>query len=40
MKVAKSLCELTGNTPLVEINKLNKEGYAKIYAKLCCLKYD
>ncbi len=36
MKVAKSLCELTGNTPLVEINKLNKEGYAKIYAKLEC----
>ena len=36
MKVAKSLCELTRNTPLVEINKLNKEGYAKIYAKLEC----
>ena len=36
MKVAKSLCELTGNTPLVEINKLNKKGYAKIYAKLEC----
>ncbi len=36
MKVAKNLCELTGNTPLVEINKLNKEGYAKIYAKLEC----
>ncbi len=36
MKVAKSLCELTGNTPLVEINRLNKEGYAKIYAKLEC----
>lgn len=36
MKTAKSLCELTGNTPLVEINKLNKEGHAKIYAKLEC----
>ncbi len=36
MKVAKNLCELTGNTPLVEINKLNKEGFAKIYAKLEC----
>ncbi len=36
MKVAKNLCELTGNTPLVEINKLNKDGYAKIYAKLEC----
>lgn len=36
MKIAKNLCELTGNTPLVEINKLNKEGYAKIYAKLEC----
>ncbi len=34
MKFAKNLCELTGNTPLVQINKLNKEGYAKIYAKL------
>lgn len=36
MKTAKNLCELTGNTPLVEINKLNKEGFAKIYAKLEC----
>ncbi len=36
MKIAKNLCELTGNTPLVEINKLNKNGYAKIYAKLEC----
>jgi len=36
MKIAKNLCELTGNTPLVEINKLNKEGYTKIYAKLEC----
>lgn len=36
MKIAKNLCELTGNTPLVEINKLNKDGYAKIYAKLEC----
>ena len=36
MKAAKNLCELTGNTPLVEINKLNKEGLAKIYAKLEC----
>lgn len=36
MNIAKNLCELTGNTPLVEINKLNKEGYAKIYAKLEC----
>ncbi len=36
MKIAKNLCELTGNTPLVEINKLNKEGCAKIYAKLEC----
>lgn len=35
MKIAKNLCELTGNTPLVQINKLNK-GYAKIYAKLEC----
>lgn len=36
MKAAKNLCGLTGNTPLVEINKLNKEGFAKIYAKLEC----
>ncbi len=36
MKIAKNLCELTGNTPLVEINKLNKEGFARIYAKLEC----
>lgn len=36
MKAAKNLCELTGNTPLVEINKLNKDGFAKIYAKLEC----
>ena len=36
MKVAKNLCELTGNTPLVAINKLNRDGYANIYAKLEC----
>ncbi len=36
MKIAKNLTELTGNTPLVSINKLNKDGYANIYAKLEC----
>lgn len=36
MKIAENLCQLTGNTPLVKINRLNKEGYAAIYAKLEC----
>lgn len=36
MKIAKNLCELTGNTPLVRINKLNNGGNATIYAKLEC----
>lgn len=34
MKIVESLLELTGNTPLVRINKLNKEGNSTIYAKL------
>jgi len=34
MKIAKDISELIGNTPLVRINKLNKEGKAEIYAKL------
>ena len=34
MKVAKNILELIGNTPLVQINELNKDGYAKVYAKL------
>jgi len=34
MKIAKDISELIGNTPLVRINKLNKEGKADIYAKL------
>lgn len=36
MKITENLCQLTGNTPLVKINRLNKEGYAAIYAKLEC----
>lgn len=36
MKIANNLCELTGNTPLVKINKLNNKGNALIYAKLEC----
>ncbi|MFA6990124.1 MAG: cysteine synthase A [Candidatus Gastranaerophilaceae bacterium] len=34
MKIAKNITELIGNTPLVEINQVNKDGQAKILAKL------
>lgn len=34
MKIANNIMELIGNTPLVKINKLNKEGKAQIIAKL------
>ncbi len=34
MNVAADLTQLIGNTPLVEINNLNKDGNAKIFAKL------
>ncbi|MCX8093734.1 MAG: cysteine synthase A [Candidatus Goldbacteria bacterium] len=34
MKIANNITELIGNTPLVKINKLNKDGYATIAAKL------
>lgn len=34
MKIAKNIIELIGNTPLVEINKLNNKSNAKIVAKL------
>jgi len=36
MKIAENLCELTGRTPLVKINRMNKEGFANVYAKLEC----
>jgi cysteine synthase A len=34
MKIAKNITQLIGNTPLVQVNKLNKEGKATIAAKL------
>ncbi len=34
MKIAKDITELIGNTPLVEIRKLNREGKADVVAKL------
>src|SRR4030042_897051 len=34
MKIANDITELIGNTPLVKINKLNREGKAQIIAKL------
>jgi cysteine synthase A len=34
MKIAKDITELIGNTPMVKINKLAKQGHANIYAKL------
>jgi cysteine synthase A len=34
MKIAENITELIGNTPLVKINKLNREGKADIVAKL------
>jgi cysteine synthase A len=34
MKIADNITELIGNTPLVKINKLNKEGKAQVIAKL------
>ena len=34
MKIANNIMDLIGNTPLVKINKLNKEGKAQIIAKL------
>ena len=34
MKIAKNILELIGNTPLVQINKLNDNCVAKIVAKV------
>ena len=34
MNIASDLTQLIGNTPLVEINNLNQDGQAKIFAKL------
>lgn len=34
MKIAENITKLIGNTPLVKINKLNKDGFATIVAKL------
>lgn len=34
MKVAKSIIDLIGNTPIVKLNRLGDEGDAEIYAKL------
>jgi cysteine synthase A len=34
MKIAKNITELIGKTPLVELNLINKDGKAKIVAKL------
>jgi cysteine synthase A len=34
MKIANNIIELIGNTPLVRLNKLNRDGYAEIVLKL------
>ena len=34
MKIASSIIELIGNTPLVRLNKLNHDGYAEVVLKL------
>jgi len=34
MKVANNITELIGNTPLIKINTLNKDGKAEVFAKL------
>lgn len=34
MKIYNNITELTGNTPLVRLNRLNKDGYADIVLKL------
>jgi cysteine synthase len=34
MKIANNITELVGNTPLVRLNRLNKEGYAGVVLKL------
>jgi len=34
MKIASSIIELIGNTPLVRLNKLNRDGYADVLLKL------
>jgi len=34
MKLAASITDLIGNTPLLRVNKLNKGGYAEVAAKL------
>lgn len=34
MKVVKSISDLIGNTPLVELHQLNREGHARVLAKL------
>lgn len=34
MKIANNIIELIGNTPLVRLNKLNRDGYADIVLKL------
>jgi cysteine synthase A len=34
MKIASSIIELIGNTPLVRLNKLNRDGYADVVLKL------
>ena len=34
MKIAENILDLIGNTPLVKINKLNKEGFSTVVAKV------
>ena len=34
MKIAKDVTQLIGNTPLVRLNRLNKDGYADVVLKL------
>jgi cysteine synthase A len=34
MKIAHDVTELVGNTPLVQLNRLNKDGYANVVLKL------